>query len=92
MKLRRGFKSEATKLALEVRAELGLGPLDGLDLLGLAQHLEIPVVPLSSLAPDSAKIHYFLSDEREAFSTLTAFDGYRRMIVHNDSHSKVRQT
>lgn len=91
MKLRRGFKSEATKLALEVRAELGLGPLDGLDPLGLAQYLEIPVEPLSRLVPDSARIQYFLAEEQEAFSALTVFDGHRRIIVHNDSHSKGRQ-
>ena len=29
--------------------------------------------------------------EREAFSAVTVFDGHRRMIVHNDSHSPARQ-
>ena len=32
MGLRRGFKTEATGLAKEIRGELGLGPFDRLDL------------------------------------------------------------
>ena len=91
MALRRGFKSEAAALAKEVRAELGLSPFDGLDPRQLARHLDIPVVPLSNLSASLPGAPYFLSVEREAFSALTVFDGYRRMIVHNDSHSEVRQ-
>ena len=91
MNLRRGFKSEAAKLAQEIRTELGLGPLDGLDPLALAAHLYIPVVPLSSLSSGLTSVGFFLSVGRKSFSALTVFDGYRRTIVHNDSHSKARQ-
>ena len=91
MNLRWGFKSEAAKLAQEIRTELGLRPLDGLDTLALAAHLEIPVVPLSSLPSDLTSVEYFLSVGRKSFSALTVFDGHRRTIVHNDSHSKARQ-
>ena len=34
---------------------------------------------------------YFLSVERNVFSALTVFDGHRRVVVHNDSHSEARQ-
>ena len=91
MVLRRGFKSEAATLAREVRAELGLGPLDRLDPHRLAQHLGIPVAPLSDLGASLSGAQYFLEVERNAFSALTVFNGPRRMIVHNDSHSKARQ-
>ncbi len=91
MALRRGFKSEAAALAKEVRAELGLGPLDGLDPRQLARHLDIAIVPLSKLSASLPGASYFLSVEREAFSALTVFDGHRRMVVHNDSHSAARQ-
>ena len=91
IELRRGFKSEAAALAQEVRAELGLGPLDCLNPRQLAQHLDIPVVPLSNLSATLPEARYFLSVERNVFSALTVFDGHRRVVVHNDSHSEARQ-
>ena len=91
MMLRRGFKSEAAALAHEVRAELGLGPLDRLDPRQLAQHLDIPVVSLSDLSATLPAARHFLSVDRKAFSALTVFDGHRRMVVYNDAHSEARQ-
>ena len=91
VKLRWGFKKEASELAAEVRAELGLGPFDRLDPRQLAQHLDIPIVPLSDLAPACAGALYFLDEERETFSALTVFEGHCRVIIHNDAHSPARQ-
>ena len=79
-------------MALEVRAELGLGQLDRLDPRQLAHHLDIPVVGLSELAVTLHGAQYFLSEDRSAFSAGTVFDGHRRMIVHNDCHSEARQS
>ena len=92
MKLRHGFKSYARRLAAEVRNELGLGPFDRLDPLVLAAHLAIPVVPLSAIAATSLDARHFLVEDSSVFSALTVFDGPRRMIVHNDSHSAARQS
>ena len=91
IKLRRGFKSQAAGLAGELRAELGLSPFDRLDPHQLAAHLAIPIVPLSELAARSDGARHSLSTDSDFFSALTVFDGYRRMIVHNDAHSEVRQ-
>ena len=90
-KLRRGFKTEAEALVKEVKTELGLEKLDRLDPHRLARHLDIPVVALSDLPEGLSGVQRFLSVDREAFSALTVFDGHRRMIVHNDSHSPARQ-
>ena len=92
IKLRRGFKSQAAGLAGELRAELGLSPFDRLDPHQLAAHLAIPIVPLSELAARSDGARHSLSTDSDFFSALTVFDGYRRMIVHNDAHSEVRQS
>jgi len=92
MSYRRGFKTEANSTAAEVRGELGLGPLDALDPRALADHLEIPVVPLSAIgadAPDAA--HHLHSVEPRAFSAVTVFCGCKRTIVHNDGHTPGRQ-
>lgn len=91
MGLRRGFKTEASALAKEVRAELDLGPFDRLDPLALAAHLEIPVIPLSKLRSTCEGARYFLDIDPKPFSAGTIFDGHARVIVHNDAHSPARQ-
>ncbi len=88
MALRRGFKTEANHTAREVRAELGLRWADPLDPWALARHLEIPVVPLSHFSGVAADaVHHFHRVDRGAFSAVTVFDGSRRLIAYNDSHS-----
>lgn len=90
--MRRGFKSEATTIALDVRGELGLTPFDALDPHQLASHLEIPVMALSELHAEATRsVEYFLNVDGQCFSGLTVFDGARRMIVYNDSHASTRQ-
>lgn len=90
--LRRGFKTEANKLAREIRHELGLSVVDPLDPRALAQDLGIPLMPLSALKKDAPRVvRHFARHERGAFSAVTVFYGARRAILYNDSHSPVRQ-
>jgi Zn-dependent peptidase ImmA (M78 family) len=91
MGYRRGFKTEANAIADETRRELGLGALDPLDPLVLADHLSVPVLALSELAADAPEVLHLLNVEPSAFSATTVFDGTRRMIVHNDGHALVRR-
>ncbi len=90
--MRRGFKSEANAVAREVRGELGLAPASPLDVWRLAEHLEIPVIPLSSLresAPLAADL--FLDGGQDMFSGVTVFRGNERTVVFNDAHVPGRQ-
>ena len=90
--MRRGFKSEANQISRLVRQELSLNRTDPLDVWRLAEHLSIPVVPLSTLSAKAPKAAaHFLRDETSAFSGMTVFDGHRRTIVFNDSHAPGRQ-
>jgi Zn-dependent peptidase ImmA (M78 family) len=92
MGYRRGFKSEASSIAVEVRAELRLSVLDRLDPMHLADHLAVPVVALSELAGCSTDAIRILTEvEPDAFSAVTVFDRSRRTIVHNDAHAPGRQ-
>ena len=91
--VRRGFKSEASAIAREVRAELSLSRNSPLNVWQLAEYLEIPVVPLSTLhsaAPEAARL--FLNGGQEMFSGVTVFRGPRRTIVFNDAHAPGRQS
>ena len=92
MKLRRGFKSEANKYAREFRAELGLRSHDSLNPWHLAEHLAIPVNPLSELRdeiPDA--VSHVMEYDQAAFSAVTLCQGYKRLIIHNDAHHPKRQ-
>lgn len=95
MNLRRGFKSEAERIAQEVREELELSPLDALDVFVLAAHLEIPVFGMRDAAhySDGAAsfLLHFASRELDSFSAMTVFNDGRRVIIHNEFHAPTRQ-
>lgn len=92
MKLRWGFKSEANTIARDIRRELGLGVAAPLDPWQLAAHLDITVANVSSMRAEAEKaVLQFTRKDREAFSAVTVFHGYKRMIVVNDAHSHGRQ-
>jgi Zn-dependent peptidase ImmA (M78 family) len=59
----------------------------------LADHLEIPVITLSSMSdriPDA--LRYFMGTHRAEFSAVTVFQGSGRTILHNDAHTPGRQS
>jgi hypothetical protein len=93
MKLRWGFKTEANDYAREFRTELGLAPHAPLCPWKLAEHLAIPVLPVSGFAGDLPDSHlaYLANSGKKAFSAVTVFHGHRRLIVHNDNHHERRQ-
>lgn len=92
MALKRGFKKEANAIVKEIRGELGLTMMAPLDPWALAEHLEIPVITLSSMSDviPNAVNHFSVVNSSE-FSAMTVFCGTRRVIVYNDSHTKGRQ-
>jgi Zn-dependent peptidase ImmA (M78 family) len=92
--VRRGFKSGAEQIAAEVRAELKLDGDGRLDVHKLAEHLAIPVLTLrdvAQVAPRNFFVRYFSQIDRDSFSAVTVFCGYKRCIVHNESHHPHRQ-
>ena len=92
MKLIRGFKTYSERLVLGVRAEMGLGDLDPMNMEALARHLHIPYWPLSQFL-DAAKETKACVDVEEIYKRVSAFTffvGCRRRIVYNDEHSPAR--
>ncbi len=88
MAFRRGFKAEANRIALRVRAQMGLNEIDTIDPVGICVHYDIPLFKLSEIQPDSP----FLDPRsNSAFSAVTVPCGYRTAIVHNDTHHLHRQ-
>ena len=92
VQFRRGFKSQALEISKEVRTELSLHLASPLDPWRLADHLEVPVVPLRDFEQDSPlSVNYFGKRDTESFSAVTVFRGFRRLIVYNDAHILGRQ-
>ena len=92
--MKRGFKSNAEDIAMEIRAELNLDTNDGLDVLKLAEYLAIPIFTITQitrLVPRNSFAHYFSAVDTDSFSAVTVFHGYKRFIVHNENHHPNRQ-
>ena len=90
--MRRGFKTEAKAIAREVRDEMSLAPTSCLDPGRLAEHLCIPVIPLSSfIVEEPDAVRFFQNPGEAMFSGATVFREYRRTVVFNDTHLPGRQ-
>lgn len=68
MALRRGFKSAARRLAAEVRAELGIGPLTPLDPYELAELYGIEVFDLTNPVLPRESVRYLTEVRPHVFS------------------------
>ncbi len=84
-KLRRGFKTDAERIAVATRQELGLTVHDRLDCYTLADHLGIPILSLGELYRDGAALVSIgaLMEDEAKFSALTVCAGTRRLIIYN---------
>ena len=94
MSLRRGFKAESERISAEVREEMDLSLEDRLDPFELARYLCIPVLGIGEAVTLIGKQdlgRYFLTEDVESFSAMTVFNGWKRMVVHNESHAPTRQ-
>jgi hypothetical protein len=93
VELRRGFKSDAERIAELVRGDLGVGLLERLDCFALAEAWGIPVVSLGELRDDGASeasIGRLMSPDA-GFSATTIAVGPRRLIVYNPRHESGRK-
>lgn len=91
--LRYGFKAEAERRSLSLRARMGLSAHDRLDPLKLADELRIPVLTLTDLQGDvhsEGSIKRMLSS-RSGFSAVTVCAGKKRLIVYNPQQPPGRQ-
>jgi len=92
--MRRGFKTEARKLALELRAELGLDAYGQFDPYALADEYGIPIFRLGDLGEDQAAREaaaHYTQDGSAVFSAALVPIGHKRFILDNDGHDPRRR-
>jgi Zn-dependent peptidase ImmA (M78 family) len=91
MTLRRGFRTEAERIAREVRQEIGLSSADPLDLPALAERRGVRVISADRLV-DIERLHELERIQAFAFSACTFdIDGVK-VIVVSPLRSPARQT
>lgn len=88
MKFRRGFPTEANRIAIRIREKMDLAPCDPIDPAAICETYDIELIPLSELDCETAE---FLTEGSTTFSAVTVPRGHRTAIVHNDSHHPYRQ-
>lgn len=82
MTLRRGFLAEAEREAKRIRAELGLGPAEPVDIFQIAKHLGIRVIAADELI-DAARLQDLERVQAFAFSACTFdIDGTKVIVVN----------
>jgi hypothetical protein len=91
--LRRGFKTEAEEIALELRADAGLAPTEALDPFALARHWAVPLMPATELVAHGASPEDVNRACRCNWSaaTLPVPPGAGCLVVYNDRHPLTRQ-
>jgi Zn-dependent peptidase ImmA (M78 family) len=88
--MRRGFKSEAERIASEVRERLGCGENDPVPLDSLATDLGVEIMSADQLVPiERLEELQHLQDDAFSAATLRRRDG-RRVVVFNPLHANGR--
>ena len=90
MALPRGFKAEAERTALRLRAETGVGPSDPLDLSAAAGRLDVRIVPADDLVPID-QLQEIERLQAYAFSACTFEINRRQIIVYNPIRTTARR-
>lgn len=85
--MKRGFKAEAERLAAELRAGVGKEPHEPIDLLSIARHIDVDIIPADELVSLS-RLQDLQEVQPDAFSAATfrLSDG-KRVVVYNPLHS-----
>ena len=88
MGFQHGFKSKANRIALNIRAQMGLSSESPVNPAEICAFFDIDLVGLSELNCDCPA---FRGADSASFSAVTVPRGRRRAIVHNDHHHPHRQ-
>jgi Zn-dependent peptidase ImmA (M78 family) len=84
-------KAECKRLAVELRAEIGLGPMDALDPWKLANEYGVEVFGLTALPLDHGAREHFTITRPDVFSGALIPVGNGAVIIENDAHPEARR-
>lgn len=88
--LKRGFKSNAERLALQYRGELKIHACAALCAFKLSEHLKVPVYKATEFLTLPKEIELLSNNCEWSALTMPNFEG-TNIILHNPFHSDARQ-
>lgn len=91
--LKRGFKAESERIAIQYREALGIQPRESLCAFKLADHLQIKIYSATEFISSPAEINLLSGSERGSewsALTMSTLKG-NRIIIHNPFNSITRQ-
>jgi Zn-dependent peptidase ImmA (M78 family) len=88
--LRRGFLAEAEREAKHIRAELGVGPAEPVDVFQIAKHLGVRVIAADELI-DPTRLHDLERLQAFAFSACTFDIDGTKVVVVNPLRTRARR-
>ena len=89
--MKHGFKASAERMAVDVRAELGLSPVAPLCPWRLADHFGIIVFGPKDLPLAANDIHQLTVADPQSWSGLSVRDAGLTAVILNPTHPKARQ-
>lgn len=89
--MRRGFKAEAERVAVEVRNRLGLQAMAPVDPWAYAELLGVVVLDFDALGLTPKDAEQLLNVDPESWSGLTLKEGDTHYVVINPAHVRARQ-
>lgn len=88
----RGFKSWCENVSVQLRKDLGLTPIEPLDVNALADWLDIEIwTPHQVPELESKWTNILLKKDPSAWSAVTLSINAKNLIILNSTHSKARQ-
>ena len=93
MALPRGFKSQANRIAIGLRAQMGVPATAPIEIRELASRMGITILPLTAFAKACPEeVSLLVGCDAGGFSALllSLGDG-KRIVIVNDTHSEARQ-
>jgi hypothetical protein len=88
--MKRGFKTAARRLAMDVRTELGLDDSMPFDDLAWATLYGIPLLGIAGIGCQEATLRHFLGSGSGRWSAALVPNGTGQVIIFNSAHSPLR--
>lgn len=88
MTLKRGFKSKAERMALDIREKVGVPTTGRFCPVAACKHFEISLLKMTELPCD---VSLLSGNDNDLFSAMSVPCGLSMAIVHNDTHHVWRQ-
>lgn len=89
--MRRGFKAEAERIAVDVRERLNLSAMAAVDPWTYAKLLGVVVLDFETLGVGPKEVRQLLNVDPDGWSGLTLKEDDRYFVVLNPVHARVRQ-